>query len=113
MPIAERALRGLPRAAPGTSKVMIVINLIIWLVVGVLVGLVASHRAGTETEQSLFLNAGVGAAGAAFAGLFIAPLVGADTLAEGGFSFGALIVALLGAILMLAIARLLREGATP
>jgi uncharacterized membrane protein YeaQ/YmgE (transglycosylase-associated protein family) len=92
---------------------MIVINLIIWLVAGVLVGLVASRRARTEAEQSVFLNAGVGAAGAALAGLFIAPLVGAGTLDQGSFSFGALVVALLGAILMLAIASLLREGAAP
>lgn len=88
------------------------INLIIWLVVGGLIGWVASLLMRTDGQQGVFLNVVVGIVGAALAGWLISPLVGVGTINQGSFSLGALVVSLLGAILLLVIVGLLRRGST-
>ena len=86
------------------------INLIIWLVVGGIIGWVASLLMRTDAQQGVFLNVVVGIVGAALAGWFISPLVGVATINQGSFSLGGLIVSLLGAVLLLAIVNLVRRG---
>jgi len=86
------------------------VNLIIWLVVGGLIGWVASLLMRTDGQQGIFLNVVVGIVGAALGGWFISPLVGVATINQGSFSLGALVVSLLGAIVLLAIVNLLRRG---
>ena len=86
------------------------INFIVWLVIGGLIGWVASMIMRTDGQQGIFLNVIVGIIGAALGGWFISPLVGVGTINQGAFSFGALVVSLLGAIVLLAIVNLVRRG---
>lgn len=85
-------------------------NLIIWLVVGGLVGWVASLIMKTHGQQGLILNVVVGIVGAAAAGWLISPLVGVPTINQDQFSIGALLVSLLGALLLLAVVKLFRRA---
>ncbi len=86
------------------------VNFIVWLVVGGLIGWVASMIMRTDGQQGMFLNVIVGIIGAALGGWFISPLVGVGTINQGAFSLGALLVSLLGAIVLLAIVNLVRRG---
>lgn len=87
-------------------------NFIIWLVVGGLIGWVASMIMRTDGQQGIFLNVIVGIIGAALGGWLISPLVGVGTINQDNFSVGALLVSLVGAIILLAIVNLLRRGTT-
>ena len=86
------------------------INFIVWLVVGGLIGWVASMIMRTDGQQGLFLNIVVGIIGAGLGGWFISPLVGMPTINDGAFSMGALVVSLVGAVILLAIVNLFRRG---
>lgn len=86
------------------------LNAIIWLVVGGLIGWVASKIMKTDAQQGVFLNIIVGIVGAVLAGWFIAPLVGVPTINQGSISLPSLLVSLLGAIILLAIVNLIRRG---
>jgi uncharacterized membrane protein YeaQ/YmgE (transglycosylase-associated protein family) len=86
------------------------INLIVWLVVGGLIGWVASMIMRTDAQQGAFLNIVVGIVGAAIAGFIISPLLGLPTINEDAFSIGSLLVSLVGAIILLAIVNLFRRG---
>lgn len=85
-------------------------DFLIWLVVGGLIGWVASMIMRTDGQQGVILNIVVGIIGAALGGWLISPLVGVGTINQGSFSFGALVVSLLGAIVLLAIVNLVRRG---
>jgi uncharacterized membrane protein YeaQ/YmgE (transglycosylase-associated protein family) len=86
-------------------------NIIIWLVVGGLVGWVASMVMRTDARQGILLNIVVGIVGAFLGGWIISPLVGGATINQGDLSVVGLLVSLGGAILLLAIVNLLRRGA--
>jgi uncharacterized membrane protein YeaQ/YmgE (transglycosylase-associated protein family) len=85
-------------------------NFIIWLVVGGLIGWVASKIMRTDAQQGMFLNVVVGIVGAMIGGWLISPMVGAGTINQRDFSLGALVVSLIGAIILLAIINLFRRG---
>lgn len=85
-------------------------NYIIWLVVGGLIGWVASKIMNTDAQQGILLNVVVGIVGAVLGGWLIAPLVGVPTINASNFSLGGLLVSLLGAIILLAIVNLIRRG---
>ena len=85
-------------------------NFIIWLVVGGLIGWVASMIMRTDGQQGLLLNIVVGIIGAALGGWFISPLVGVGTINQGTFSLGSLLVSLVGAVILLAIVNMFRRG---
>jgi uncharacterized membrane protein YeaQ/YmgE (transglycosylase-associated protein family) len=85
-------------------------DIIIWLVVGGVVGWLASLLMHTDARQGIFLNVVVGIIGAALAGFFISPMVGVPTINQGVFSFGSLLVSLVGAVILLAIVNLVRRG---
>lgn len=85
-------------------------DLIIWLIVGGIVGWLASVLMHTDARQGIFLNVIVGIVGAALAGFFISPMVGLPTINQGAFSVGALVVSLIGAVILLAIVNLVRRG---
>ncbi len=91
---------------------MSLINFVIWIVVGGLLGWVASKLMGTDGQQGTLLNIVVGIAGAFIAGWFISPLVGVGTINQGNFSIGALVVSLVGAVILLAVVNMLRRGTT-
>jgi uncharacterized membrane protein YeaQ/YmgE (transglycosylase-associated protein family) len=85
-------------------------NLIIWLVIGGLLGWVASIIMRTDAQQGVLLNVIVGIVGALLSGWFISPMVGVPTINQGAFSLGALLVSLIGAVILLAIVNLVRRG---
>lgn len=85
-------------------------NLIIWLVVGGLIGWVASMLMRTDGQQGIILNVIVGIVGAFLGGFLLSPLLGAGTVNSGDFSIAGLAVSLLGAVILLAIVNLFRRG---
>lgn len=85
-------------------------NLLIFLIVGGLVGWVASRIMGTDGQQGLLLNIVVGIVGAFVAGYLISPLLGISTINEGNFSLPSLLVSLGGAVILLAVINLFRRG---
>lgn len=84
-------------------------GLIILLVVGGVLGWLASMVMRTDAQQGIFLNIVVGVVGALLAGWFISPLVGIGTI-NGGLSIGSFLVSLLGAVVLLAIVNLFTRG---
>jgi len=86
-------------------------NFIIWLVIGGLIGWVASMIMKTDGQQGIFLNIVVGIIGSMLGGWLLSPLFGiAPTTAGGGFNLPSLLVALGGAVILLAIVNLFRRG---
>ena len=87
------------------------VNLILILIVGGLIGWIASIVMRTNAQQGILLNVAVGIVGALLAGFLLAPLFGTGTITQGNFSLPALLVSLLGAVVLLAIVNLFRRGA--
>ena len=85
-------------------------NFIIWIVVGGLIGWVASMIMKTDAQQGMFLNVVVGIVGSMLGGWLISPLLGAGTINQSDFSLGGLLVSLVGAVILLAIVDLFRRG---
>jgi uncharacterized membrane protein YeaQ/YmgE (transglycosylase-associated protein family) len=85
-------------------------NFIIWLIVGGLIGWVASMIMRTDAQQGVLLNVVVGIIGAMLGGWFLAPMFGTGTINQNDFSLAGLGVSLLGAIILLAIVNLFRRG---
>ena len=85
-------------------------NLIIWLIVGGIVGWLASIVMKRDAQQGIILNIVVGIVGAFLAGLFISPLLGIPNINSGSLSVGSLLVSLVGAVILLAIVNLIRKG---
>ena len=85
------------------------INFIIWLIVGGLLGWIASIIMRTD-GQSVLLNVVVGIVGAMLAGFLLAPLFGESTINSNNFSLGGLLISLAGAVILLGIVNLFRRG---
>jgi len=85
-------------------------NLIILLIVGGVIGWLASLIMRTDAEQGILLNVVVGIVGSALAGLLVSPLIGAPPITSGGLSIASCLVSLLGAVILLAIVNLIRRG---
>jgi uncharacterized membrane protein YeaQ/YmgE (transglycosylase-associated protein family) len=86
------------------------INFIIWVIVGGILGWIASMIMRTDAQQGTLLNIVVGIIGAFVAGLVLTPLFGVGTINQDNFSLAALLVSLLGAIILLGIVNLFRRG---
>ena len=86
-------------------------NLIILLVVGGILGWVASLLMRTDGQQGIILNVVVGIVGAILAGFVLNPLIGGGNIMSGDLSVSAILVSLLGAVVLLAIVNLFRRGA--
>jgi uncharacterized membrane protein YeaQ/YmgE (transglycosylase-associated protein family) len=84
-------------------------NFIVWLVVGGLLGWVASMIMGTNDRQGIVLNIVVGIVGAALGGFLLAPMLGTGTINQGDLSMSSLVVSLLGALILLAIVGFFRR----
>ncbi len=82
------------------------LNFLIWLIVGAIVGWIASVI--MHTGYGLLWDIIIGIVGAFLGGLLIAPLLGTGTINSGDFSLGGFITSILGAIILLAIVRLIR-----
>lgn len=75
-------------------------NVIVWIVFGALAGWIASLIMRTDAEQGGLMNIAVGIAGAVVGGFIMQALGGSGVT---GFNLGSLIVAILGAVLLIAI----------
>jgi uncharacterized membrane protein YeaQ/YmgE (transglycosylase-associated protein family) len=84
-------------------------NLIVLLIVGGVLGWLASIVMRTDAQQGIFLNVVVGIVGALLAGLLITPLIGGTTITQ-EFSVTSLLVSFLGAVVLLGIVNLVRRG---
>ena len=87
-------------------------NFIIWLVVGGLIGWLASIVMKTNGQQGMFLNVVVGIVGAMLGGWVISPLVGVGTINQDNFSMAALLVSFVGAVILLAIVNFISRPST-
>ena len=85
-------------------------NFIIWIVVGGILGWIASMIMKTDAQQGMLLNVVVGIIGALLAGLLLTPQFGIGTINQSNFSLPALLISLLGAVILLAIVNLVRRG---
>jgi uncharacterized membrane protein YeaQ/YmgE (transglycosylase-associated protein family) len=81
-------------------------NFIIWLIVGGIVGWLASIVMRTNGQQGLLLNIVVGIVGAFVAGLVLTPLLGIPTINQNNFSLPGVLVSVVGAIILLAVVSL-------
>jgi uncharacterized membrane protein YeaQ/YmgE (transglycosylase-associated protein family) len=86
-------------------------HFILWLIIGGILGWIASLIMHTDAQQGFFLNVVVGIIGAMVAGLLLTPLLGIGTINQNNLSLPALLVSLLGSIILLAIVNLFRRGA--
>ena len=84
-------------------------NIIIWLIVGGIVGWLASLIMKIDAQQGILLNIVVGIIGAFIGGWLVGPLLGNGSINE-GFSVMSFVVSLIGAIILLAIVNLFRRG---
>lgn len=85
-------------------------NIVIWLIVGGVLGWLASILMKTNDQQGIILNVIVGISGALVAGYFIAPMIGTGTINNNDFSVSSLLVSLVGAVILLAIVTMFRHG---
>ena len=85
-------------------------NFILWLIIGGILGWIASLIMHTDAQQGIFLNIVVGIIGAMVAGFLLTPLLGIGTINQNNFSLPGLFISLFGAIILLAIVNLFRRG---
>jgi uncharacterized membrane protein YeaQ/YmgE (transglycosylase-associated protein family) len=87
------------------------INLIVWLLVGALIGWLASMVMRTDAQQGTILNIVVGIVGAMIGG-FVLPMlgIGGSNINNNDFSLSGLLVAFVGAVILLAIYNLATRG---
>ena len=85
-------------------------NLIIWLMVGGILGWLASIVMRRDAQQGILLNVVVGIVGAFLGGFLLSPLLGAGTINLNHFSVMGLVVSFLGAVILLAIVNLFKRG---
>jgi len=83
-------------------------NFILWIVIGGIIGWLASMVMKTNAQQGMILNIIVGIVGALLGGWFLAPLFGTGTINQDDFSLPSLGVSFLGALILLAIFNLVR-----
>jgi uncharacterized membrane protein YeaQ/YmgE (transglycosylase-associated protein family) len=82
------------------------ISLIIWLIVGGVIGWLASIIMRTDAQQGIFLNIVVGIVGAFIGGLIIT----GGSINNAPLNVTSFLVSLLGAVILLAIVNLVRRG---
>lgn len=81
-------------------------NLIAWIVLGAVAGWLASMVMKTNQSQGLIMDIIVGIVGSFIGGFIFSQLFSADVDA---FSIGGLIVAVIGASILLAVLRMVRK----
>jgi len=84
---------------------------ILVLIIGGIIGWLASMVMRTDAQQGVFLNIVVGVVGALIAGVLVTPLIGGAPITSGAFDVLSLLASFLGAVILLAVVNLLRRGA--
>lgn len=87
-------------------------NFLIWLIIGGVIGWLASIMMKTNDQQGIILNVVVGIIGAMLAGWFLSPLFGVGTINQNNFSLPAMMISFVGAVILLAIVNVVRRGST-
>ena len=85
-------------------------NIIIMLIVGGVIGWLASIVMRTDGQQGIILNVVVGIVGAMLAGFLLTPLLGGAPITSGALDIRSLISSFLGAVVLLAIVNMVRRG---
>ena len=85
-------------------------GIIILIVVGGILGWLASIIMRTDGQQGIFLNVIVGIVGALLGGFLLAPLLNFGGSITEGINMPSLLVSFLGAVVLLAIVNLVRRG---
>ncbi|MES2259855.1 MAG: GlsB/YeaQ/YmgE family stress response membrane protein [Pseudomonadota bacterium] len=88
-------------------------SFVIWIVIGGIIGWLASMVMKTDAQQGILLNMVVGIVGALLGGWLLPPLFGSGnigTINSDDFSALSLLVSFLGAIILLGIVNLLFRG---
>ncbi|MCB2075302.1 MAG: GlsB/YeaQ/YmgE family stress response membrane protein [Novosphingobium sp.] len=85
-------------------------TLILVLIVGGIIGWLASLVMNTDAQQGIFLNIVVGVVGALIGGVLITPLIGGAPITSGSFDLMSLLTSFLGAVILLAVINLVRRG---
>ncbi|MGF7155733.1 MULTISPECIES: GlsB/YeaQ/YmgE family stress response membrane protein [Novosphingobium] len=85
-------------------------TLLLILLVGGIIGWLASILMRTDAQQGIFLNIVVGVVGAVIAGFIVTPLIGGAPITSGSFDILSLFASFLGAVILLAIVNLFRRG---
>lgn len=85
-------------------------GIILWLVIGGIVGWLASIVMRRDGSQGIVLNIVVGIVGAVVGGWLLSPLLGAPTINSGIISIGSLLVSFLGAVILLALVNLISRN---
>jgi uncharacterized membrane protein YeaQ/YmgE (transglycosylase-associated protein family) len=85
-------------------------TLILVLIVGGILGWLASIVMRTDGQQGILLNIVVGIVGSLLAGFLITPLIGGAPITSGSFDILSLLASFLGAVVLLAIVNLFRRG---
>jgi uncharacterized membrane protein YeaQ/YmgE (transglycosylase-associated protein family) len=85
------------------------VNFIVWIILGGIIGWLASMIMRRDAQQGLLLNIVVGIVGALVGGWLLSPIFGIGTIND-GFSIPALLVSLGGAVILLAIINLITRG---
>jgi uncharacterized membrane protein YeaQ/YmgE (transglycosylase-associated protein family) len=83
-------------------------SIIIWLIMGGIVGWVASMIMGTDGRQGIILNVVVGIVGALLGGWLIGPLLGAGSIND-SISIINFVVSLIGAVILLGLLGLVQR----
>jgi len=81
-------------------------GIILWLIVGGVIGWLASIIMRTDAQQGIFLNIVVGIIGAFIGGLIIS----GGSINSAPLTLTSFLVSLLGAVILLAIVNLVRRG---
>jgi len=85
-------------------------GIIVLLIVGGVVGWLASLIMRTDAQQGIFLNIVVGIVGALIAGFVVTPLIGGAPITSGVISIQSVLISLVGAVILLAVINLVRRG---
>lgn len=87
------------------------INFIVWLVLGGVIGWLASMVMRTDAQQGALMNIVVGIVGAFIGGLLFSALgIGGATINDNNFSLNGMVVSFIGAVILLGIVNTVRRG---
>lgn len=86
-------------------------TLILVLIIGGVIGWLASMIMRTDGQQGILLNVVVGVVGALIAGWLVTPLLGGAPITSGNFSLLSLFTSLVGSVILLGVINLFRRGA--
>jgi len=85
-------------------------GLLLVLIVGGIIGWLASIVMRTDAQQGIILNVVVGIVGALLGGFLLSSLIGGAPITSGAFDARSLLVSFLGAVILLAIVNVFRRG---